>query len=189
MSRLYIPIKKGKKINAPDFSQIKTISGDNVLKYAFVMCEYSGVIEFGNLESISGYDACRGFFQSSKNITEVRFPKLKTIIGANAFNQCFSGSDKLKTASFSSLYRIYGGATMNICFQSCIHLENVYFSAFNSQYASTNISNMMDMLYGVTGCTVHFPSNLQSVIGSHSYVTAGFGGTNTTVLFDLPETT
>jgi hypothetical protein len=45
------------------------------------------------------------------------------------------------------------------------------------------------MLQGVTGCTVHFPSNLQSVIGSWSDVTARFGGTNTTVLFDLTATT
>jgi hypothetical protein len=44
------------------------------------------------------------------------------------------------------------------------------------------------MLPGVTGCTVHFPSNLQSVIGSWADVTEGFGGTNTTVLFDLPAT-
>ena len=45
------------------------------------------------------------------------------------------------------------------------------------------------MLRGVTGCTVHFPSNLEAVIGSWSDVTNGFGGTNTTVLFDLPATT
>ena len=44
------------------------------------------------------------------------------------------------------------------------------------------------MLDGVTGCTVHFPSNIQSVIGSWASVTSGFGGTNTTVLFDLPAT-
>ena len=44
------------------------------------------------------------------------------------------------------------------------------------------------MLRGVTGCTVHFPSNIQSVIGSWASVTGGFGGTNTTVLFDLPAT-
>ena len=35
---------------------------------------------------------------------------------------------------------------------------------------------------------MHFPSNLQSVIGSWSDVQNGFGGTNTTVLFDLPAT-
>ena len=50
-------------------------------------------------------------------------------------------------------------------------------------------TNQFDyMLKNVTGCTVHFPSNLQSVIGSWTSVTSGFGGTNTTVLFDLPAT-
>ena len=44
------------------------------------------------------------------------------------------------------------------------------------------------MLQSVTGCIVHFSSNLQSVIGSWADVTAGFGGTNTTVLFDLTAT-
>jgi hypothetical protein len=44
------------------------------------------------------------------------------------------------------------------------------------------------MLSGVTGCTVHFPSNLQAVIGSWADVTAAFGGTNTTILYDLPQT-
>ena len=44
------------------------------------------------------------------------------------------------------------------------------------------------MLSGVTGCTVHFPSNLETVIGDWSSVTSGFGGTDTTVLFDLPST-
>ena len=44
------------------------------------------------------------------------------------------------------------------------------------------------MLRGVTGCTVHFPSNLESVIGSWSSVTNGFGGTDTVILFDLPLT-
>ena len=44
------------------------------------------------------------------------------------------------------------------------------------------------MLNGVTGCTVHFPSNLKSLMMYWSDVTRGFGGTNTIVLFDLPAT-
>jgi len=44
------------------------------------------------------------------------------------------------------------------------------------------------MLSGCSNVTVHFPSNLQSVIGSWYDVQNGFGGTNTTVLFDLPAT-
>ena len=53
---------------------------------------------------------------------------------------------------------------------------------------STSTISMNNMLEDVTGCTVHFPSNLQSVIGQSEDVLAGFGGTNTTVLFDLPAT-
>lgn len=43
------------------------------------------------------------------------------------------------------------------------------------------------MLSDVDGCTVHFPSNLESTIqGLAGY--PNFGGTNTTLLFDLPAT-
>lgn len=41
------------------------------------------------------------------------------------------------------------------------------------------------MLLGVTGCTVHSPSNLSSTIGNLDACKKGFSGTNTTVLFDL----
>lgn len=52
-----------------------------------------------------------------------------------------------------------------------------------------NYTNQFNyMLQGVTGCAVHFPSNLQSVIGSWTDVTAGFGVTNTIALFDLTAT-
>ena len=53
---------------------------------------------------------------------------------------------------------------------------------------STSTISMSNMLEGVTDCTVHFPSSLQSVIGQSADVLAGFGGTDTTVLFDLPAT-
>ena len=45
-----------------------------------------------------------------------------------------------------------------------------------------------DMLSGDENVTVHFPSNLQSVIGGWQSVIDGFGGTNTTILYDLPAT-
>jgi hypothetical protein len=45
------------------------------------------------------------------------------------------------------------------------------------------------MLSGVSGAHVYFPSNLESVIGSWTDVTSGFGGTNTTVSFTLAATT
>ena len=76
-----------------------------------------------------------------------------------------------------------GGAFANtsVSTLSFPSLKSTSFGSYTNQFAY--------MLKGVTGCTVHFPSNLQSVIGSWSDVTSGFGGTNTIVLFDLPATT
>ena len=78
---------------------------------------------------------------------------------------------------------------MQRCFQNCTHLTSISFPALTSTSFGSFTNQFNNMLYGVTGCTVHFPSNLQSVIGSWADVTNGFGGTNTTVSFDLPATT
>ena len=68
-------------------------------------------------------------------------------------------------------------------------LASIFFPSLNSNFFGSYTNQFKGIPQGVTGCTVHFPSNLQSVIGSWFDVTAGFGGTNTTVLFDLPATT
>ena len=76
---------------------------------------------------------------------------------------------------------------LNYCFRNT-KITSLSFPAL-TQTSFGNYTNCFNnMLYCVTGCTVHFPSNLQSVIGSWSDVTKGFGGTNTTVLFDLTAT-
>ena len=52
---------------------------------------------------------------------------------------------------------------------------------------TTSTIEIQYMLSSVDGCTVHFPSNLESTIqGLAGY--PNFGGTNTTLLFDLPAT-
>lgn len=67
-------------------------------------------------------------------------------------------------------------------------ITDLYFNSLTSSSFGSYTNQFSNMLSGVTGCTVHFPSNLQSVIGSWADVTNGFGGTNTIVLFDLPAT-
>ena len=89
--------------------------------------------------------------------TTASFPKLNNIKASNAFQYAFYGT-RLTTLSFPAL-------------------TSDSFTGFTNQFNN--------MLYGVNGCTVHFPSSIQSTIGSWSDVTNGFGGTNTTVLFDL----
>jgi hypothetical protein len=84
---------------------------------------------------------------------------------------------------------VSGYQAMQFALIGCTGLTSLSFPALTSTSFGRYTNQFNGMLSGVTGCTVHFPSNLQSVIGSWSDVTAGFGGTNTTVLWDLPATT
>lgn len=71
-------------------------------------------------------------------------------------------------------------------------ISKLYFNSMSYSYCEVHWEDevtLTGMLTDVTGCTVHFPSNFQSLIGSWSDVIDGFSGTNTTVLFDLPATT
>ena len=67
-------------------------------------------------------------------------------------------------------------------------LQTLSFPALTSNSFGTNTDQFNSMLSNCENVTVHFPSNLQSVIGDWQDVLNGFGGTNTTVLFDLPAT-
>ena len=70
-------------------------------------------------------------------------------------------------------------------FSDCTNLTTVSFPALTTSSFGTNTNQFNNMLQGCSGVTVHFPAAIQSTIGSWSDVTRGFGGINTTVLFDL----
>jgi len=93
--------------------------------------------------------------------------------------------------SFPSLINLKSSfsSVLTLMFKNCTSLTTLSFGALRSNSFGSNTSQFNNMLSGCTGVTVHFPSNLQSVIGSWSSVISGFGGINTTVLFDLPATT
>lgn len=143
-------------------------------------------IDFSSLTTISGYQAMMSCFHATSGVTTVDFSSVVEITGNAALQSCFSSSD-IPSITFPSLSRLTGSAVFAYCF-SYSSITTISFPALKSTSFGSNTNQFRDMLSGVTGCTVHFPSNLQSVIGSWSDVTNGFGGTNTTVLFDLPET-
>lgn len=146
-------------ITSADFSKLEKISAAQIFYYCFARTPLIS-INFNSLEEVIGNSIFSTAF-SSTSLTSVTFPKLKIINGGYIFNSAFWGCTSLTTISFPSL-------TPNS------------FGEYTNQFNN--------MLGSVTGCTVHFPSNLQSVIGSWSDVTKGFGGTNTIILFDLPAT-
>lgn len=151
-----------------DFSSLQTISGSNVFMGTFVDCTKLSEIKFDNLQTISGSTCFISRPFKGTAIINISFPKLSILTGR---------------------YALGGSAGIGGAFANCTSLQTLSFPALTSTSFGSYTNQFNYMLNGVTGCTVHFPSNLQSVIGSWSSVTSGFGGTNTTVLFDLPATT
>lgn len=200
-----------------DLSSLTTISGDSTCKNMFHNCSYYGFassrlalnipelttisgnytchlmfngsdiisLSLPKLTTISGNYTCHSMF-SSTSISSVTLPSLTTISGSHTCDGMFSSCYNLTTVTFSALQRI-GDYGLYACLDYCSRLTEVNFPSLLSNFSGyTNVFD--NMLAGVSGCTVHFPSNLQSEIGSWDSVTNGFSGTNTTVLFDLPST-
>lgn len=128
------------------------------------------------------------------NLSVNPIPNVETIAGLQAMFAAFYGAS-FSSFSFEKLSSLITsrvgvslGNTLSNCFQNCTNLTTLSFPALTSQSFGNKTNHFNSMLSGCSNVTVHFPSNLQSVIGSWPDVTKGFGGTNTTVLFDLPTT-
>ena len=135
-----------------------------------------------------GSNAMQDAFYNCTGLTSVDLSSLTTVSGSRAMRYAFQNCTGLTSVDLSSLTTVSGSQAMYGAFWDCKKLTTLSFPALTSTSFGSYTNQFNGMLQGVTGCTVHFPSNLQSVIGSWSSVTAGFGGTNTTVLFDLPAT-
>lgn len=115
--------------------------------------------EFDSITSIAPYGMSNVFQQEQVSGTAV-FTNLAEI-DVYGLKEAFSGTF------------IYG-------------LEIKFPALMSNSFNDTNC--FRNMLLNANNCTVHFPSNLQSVIGSWTDVINGFGNSTTTVLFDLPAT-
>ena len=199
-------------LTSADLGSLTTVSGAQALNFAFNSCDNLSSIDFGSLTTVSGSSAFANAFSSCTRLTSADFSSLVTVSGPSAFTNAFSGCIRLTSADFSSLATVSGSNAFSSVFNNCYNLTSVNFSSLttvseNRAFASafrgctrlTSLSfpaltassfgsytDQFDiMLKNVTGCTVHFPAAIQSTIGSWASVTNGFGGTNTTVLFDL----
>ena len=115
-------------------------------------------------------------------------PDNVTSISNYGLRYAFYGCTNLTSTGLNNVTSI-GMRGLRYAFYGCTSLTSISFPSLNSNSFGSATDQFENMLQGVTGCTVHFPSNLESVIGDWSDVTQGFGGYNTTVLFDLPATT
>ena len=199
-------------LESANFSNLTNITGDYAMSYAFSDCMHLTSIDLSHLTSIATAGMYLAF-SSCIYLTSVDLSSLTGLANSNSMYGAFQNCTRLTSVDLSSLYSInirgmYGAfqnctsltsmsfpslrsirsKAMSGAFQGCTSLTTLSFPALTSTFGSET-DQFNGMLSGVTGCTVHFPSNLQSVIGSWSDATNGFGGTNTIVLFDLPATT
>ena len=172
----------GASLTSVDLSSLTTISGSNSCNQMFYGCPITGKLDLSSLTSISGYGSCGQMFVGCTGITEVDLSKLEEFLGSS--NGMFQSCSNLTSVDLSSL-RVINDFTL--MFAYCTSLTTLSFPALIST-SLTSSSMFHRMLLNVSGCTVHFPSNLQSIMSSWSDVINGFGGTNTIVLFDLPAT-
>lgn len=175
-------------ITTVNMSSLQVVSGSTACGNMFAFCTGLTSVDISALTTLSGNSCCNGMFKGCSALTSVALTSLQEISGANAFANAFAFTG-LTSLTFPSLSVLTASNAIKQICQDCLALTSISFPALTSTSFGSQTTQFDNMLLNVTGCTVHFPSNLQSVIGSWASVTAGFGGTNTTVSFDLPATT
>lgn len=165
-----------------------TSVGFRGMQKAFYGCSgLTGSVSFPNLKTVGSSGLLNCFYRCLRLDGEINFNEL-TSIGVDGLNCSFLSCQGITGPIYFTKLNNINARGLYQCFSYCHSLGSIYFYSLNSSSFGKNTNQFNLMLLGVSGCTVHFPSNLQSVIGSWSDVTTGFNGTNTTVLFDLPAT-
>ncbi|MBO7693395.1 MAG: hypothetical protein J6T10_12265 [Methanobrevibacter sp.] len=164
-----------------NFPNLTSVGGDG-LSQTFAGTSITSA-SFDSLVNATGQLAFQQTFAFNANLTSVSFPVLKTA-GSDCFSSCFTSCTSLVTMTFTALESI-GATAFNMTFNGCTGLTTLSFPALKTV---ANSNSLGYMLFGCSNVTVHFPSNLQSTVGSYASTLAGYNGTNTTVLFDLPAT-
>lgn len=160
---------------------------DEALEEAFRDNDTIMTVNFPDLVNVSGYSSFTESFYGCGNLTSVNFPSLTSISGTSGLYGAFHSCVNLSTLNFPSLSTIGDSGLRRLCL-NCSSLTSISFPALTSNSFGVLTNQFNYMLNLCSNVTVHFPSNLEGVIGSWSDVTSGFGGTNTTVLYDLPAT-
>lgn len=169
---------------------VGTDTGEYSMQYIFYNCWDLTSVNLGSLTTAGPHSLSNAFYGcrslttvGSNSAASVNLGSLATV-GPNGFSSAFRGCTSLTSAEFSSLTTM-GSSSFSYAFNGCSHLTSLSFPALTTSSFGTATNQFNNMLNSVTGCTVHFPAAIQSTIESWPDVIAGFGGTNTTVLFDL----
>ena len=179
-----------------DLRNLETISGSSYgFNYAFQ--GMSGNVNLSSIKTVSITSAFRQAFYGYWNFNTSQydaptitglFNSIESVTATGVFAYAFAYNPNMVNITFSKLSNLTGSNSLQYAFDYCTNLVSLSFPALTSASFGSYTNQFNNMLQGCSGVTVHFPSNLQSVIGSWTSVTGGFGGTNITVLFDLTAT-
>lgn len=181
VSTLWYAFYNCTNLTSVDLNNVAIIN-DNGLYYAFYGCTHLTSADLSSVTYVY-YGGLRYAFEGCSSLTSVDLSSLVTV-GREGLSTAFELCTSLTSVNFASVANI-NKAGFRFAFQSCTGLTTLRFPALTASSFGSSTNQFYGMLNGCSNVTVHFPAAIQSTIGSWSDVTNGFGGTNTTVLFDL----
>lgn len=172
------PCRLLKTVSFPKLKNVSTGAFDN----SFVGSSALESVDLSALET-AGNSAFRWAFNACSALISAYFDSLKTI-GPGCFYGAFRSNTSLTVIRFPLLDSVGSGGFYE-AFRLCASLNSLYFNSLNANSFGSYTNQFQNMLSGCSNVTVHFPVGLDATIGNWSDVLAGFGGTNTTILYDL----
>lgn len=144
-----------------DCSKLVKVIGSNIINInnaAFANCKNLSIFDFSAYTKIDS------------NRTQY--------IGNNAFE-----NTGFESVTFHNLTDVTVSFAFQNTFKNCKNLKHIYFPKL------TNINSTLNIFYqtleGVTDCTIHFPTSLESTLPSSCSALNNIGGVNTQILYDL----
>lgn len=172
-------------LTSVNLSSLTRVTSSNALGNAFYGCTHLTSVDLSSLTTVTGSSALSNAFNGCTSLTSVDLSSLTTVSGGNAFYYAFRDCASLTSVSFPVLTTVDGAGALQSAFGYCTSLASVSFPALTTSSFGSRNNQFSNMLIRCSGVTVHFPASVQSTIGNWTSVQNGFGGTNTTVLFDL----
>lgn len=187
MSCMFYGCTKLKSVNLDSLVSISsTLAFDSI----FGSCNLES-INLPNLTTIQSLGGSNAFGQGLSycyNLKHINIDALTTISGSFTMTVFFRNCTNLESVNFKSLNSIQGYRALISAFEDCTKMKHIYFPSLNtSSFGSTYTNQFNNLVENVNGCTIHFPSNMQSTISTLDTYPL-FGGTNTILLYDLPAT-
>lgn len=163
-----------------DLGGVTNIATNGVYQ-AFRGCTNLTSVDLGALETI-GTQGLYGAFYGCTNLSSIDLSNVR-VVGGNGLQSAFYQCSTLASMSFDSLEEI-GMAGLQTAFQSCTNLTTLSFPSLTSASFGNSTNQFNGMIQFCAGVTIHFPAAAQAKIETLTGYPS-FGGTNTTVLFDL----